>query len=46
MLEQNIEQKAPKSAKKRHCIECDFVCSKDSCWERHIITSKHVNRTI
>tara|TARA_B110000858_G_C17728653_1_gene438908 strand:- start:70 stop:1089 length:1020 start_codon:yes stop_codon:yes gene_type:complete len=45
MLEQNIEQKTPKNAKKRHCLKCDFVCSKHSEWERHIFTSKHKNRT-
>jgi hypothetical protein len=35
-------------AKKRQifsCETCDFVCSKSSDWERHNITSKHINRT-
>ena len=32
-------------AEKRHCINCDFKCSKKSDWERHINTSKHKNRT-
>jgi hypothetical protein len=31
----------PKNAKKRRCIECDFICSKQSDWDRHIMTLKH-----
>ena len=35
----------PNYAKLRHCIECDFKCSKNNDWERHITTAKHQNRT-
>ena len=34
---------APKSAKKRYCEKCDFTCSKDYEWSRHILTRKHQN---
>ena len=34
---------ALKSAKKRHCEKCDFICSKDYEWSRHILTRKHQN---
>jgi hypothetical protein len=29
----------------RQCIECDFKCSKQSDWDRHLNTAKHKNRT-
>jgi len=32
---------APKNAKKRHCLKCDFICRKQSEWDRHILTRKH-----
>ena len=35
----------PKNAKKRICELCDFKCSKNSDWNRHILTDKHKNRT-
>jgi hypothetical protein len=35
----------PKNAQKFQCDSCNFVCSKESEWNRHIITSKHINRT-
>ena len=35
----------PKTAILRHCISCDFKCSKNIDWERHISTAKHQNRT-
>jgi hypothetical protein len=37
-----------KGAKVQHtfyCQDCDFVCSKKYCWERHIMTSKHIKST-
>ena len=34
-----------KSTNLRHCISCDFKCSKNIDWERHISTAKHQNRT-
>jgi hypothetical protein len=46
MLEQNIEQKTPKNTKKNYCRSCNFVCSRQSEWNRHVSTSKHKNRTI
>ena len=33
----------PKNAKELCCIKCDFVCSKQSDWNRHILTRKHTN---
>jgi len=27
------------------CIICDFKCSKKYSWERHLLTSKHINAT-
>jgi len=34
-----------KYAEKTTCISCDFKCSKQSDWNRHILTRKHLNRT-
>jgi hypothetical protein len=34
----------PKNADKKICILCDFKCSKQSDWNRHILTRKHLNR--
>jgi hypothetical protein len=34
----------PKNAKKIICEYCDFRCSKNSDWKRHISTDKHKNR--
>ena len=30
----------------RQCIQCDFKCSKNIDWNRHILTLKHKNRTL
>jgi len=38
-------KKTPKNAKKYNCTECNFICSKKSEYNRHIITAKHINRT-
>jgi hypothetical protein len=35
----------PENAKKRQCINCNFICSKKSDWDRHNNTAKHKNRT-
>ena len=32
-----------KNAKHFHCEKCDFRCSKQSDWNRHIIRPKHIN---
>jgi hypothetical protein len=32
----------PKNAKKFYCESCNFVCSKQSDWSRHILTRKHL----
>ena len=34
-----------KNAEKKMCDLCDFKCSKQSDWNRHILTLKHTNRT-
>ena len=33
----------PKNAKKIECKKCNFQCSKQSDWNRHILTRKHNN---
>jgi hypothetical protein len=38
-------EKMPKDAKKYYCEHCDFKCSKESNWDKHLSTSKHTNRT-
>jgi hypothetical protein len=35
----------PNYANKFHCNFCDFTCSKNIDWSRHILTRKHINRT-
>ena len=35
----------PESANKFVCKFCDFICSKESDWARHLATSKHKIRT-
>jgi len=39
----NDSKKMPKNAKKFQCIDCDFICSKESNWNKHILTRKHQN---
>ena len=34
-----------KNAEKINCKVCDFKCSKQSDWNRHILTRKHLDRT-
>jgi hypothetical protein len=34
---------APKNAKKFHCENCNFICSKKSNYDKHLMTSKHKN---
>ena len=36
----------PKNAVLHRCDQCDFVCSKESNYEKHILTRKHKDRTI
>ena len=38
-----LTQKTPKNAEIYECLNCDFKCSKQSEWNRHIITRKHQN---
>ena len=42
-MKQNETNFTPKSAELRQCIKCDFTCSKNIDWERHILTAKHIN---
>jgi len=39
-------KKTPKNADIFECENCHFKCCKESDWNRHILTSKHKNRTI
>ena len=32
----------PKNAKKYYCEKCDFTCSKESNWKKHLTTAKHM----
>jgi hypothetical protein len=34
---------APKNAKNFHCENCNFICSKKSNYDKHLMTSKHKN---
>jgi hypothetical protein len=38
-------KKTPFYAVNFDCLPCDFKCCKKSDWERHVSTSKHLNRT-
>jgi len=31
----------PENAKKNYCEKCDFTCSKESNWKKHLATAKH-----
>ena len=31
----------PENAKKKYCEKCDFTCSKESNWKKHLTTAKH-----
>jgi len=35
----------PKNSQKLSCKLCDFKCCKQSDWDRHVSTRKHLNRT-
>ena len=35
----------PKNAEIFNCKTCYYTCSKQCDWNRHIMTSKHQNRT-
>jgi len=38
-------KKSPKISKIFHCETCDYTCSKNSEWTKHILTSKHKKST-
>ena len=44
-MKQNETKFTPKNAKKFECIQCSFVCSKESDYIRHLSTRKHKNET-
>jgi len=39
----NDSKKCQKLPEKYYCKNCDFICSKQSNWDKHILTSKHQN---
>jgi hypothetical protein len=39
-----LTQTSPKLAKKFHCEKCDYGCSKESDYSKHLATRKH-NKT-
>ena len=44
-MTQNDTKIGAKNAIKFECEKCDFKCSKNSEWSRHILTQKHQNET-
>ena len=36
----------PKNAVDFYCEPCGFVCCKKSNYDKHLLTSKHINRTL
>ena len=40
-IEKNSDIIIANKAKQYNCIKCDFVCSKQSDWSRHVMTVKH-----
>jgi hypothetical protein len=40
-IEKNSDIIIANKAKQYNCIKCDFVCSKQSDWSRHVMTIKH-----
>lgn len=39
----NVDVSEIKVSKSFHCINCDYICSKQSLWDKHILTRKHRN---
>jgi len=37
-----MTKKSPKSPKKFFCEKCEYDCCKQSDWDKHILTSKHI----
>jgi hypothetical protein len=37
-----MTKKSPKSPKKFFCKKCDYDCCKQSDWDKHLLTSKHI----
>lgn len=31
----------PKNAEKYECLKCNFICSKESNYNKHLLTAKH-----
>ena len=43
-----LHEKTPKTLKNAkifECISCDFKCTKQSDYNRHLLTRKHINAT-
>ena len=38
-----ITEKNPKNAEKYSCELCNFNCSKKCNYDKHLLTSKHIN---
>jgi len=38
-----LTQKSPKKPQNFNCEKCDFICSKQKDWDRHVSTLKHQN---
>jgi hypothetical protein len=36
------DQKMPKNAENFYCEKCNFICSKKSNWDKHLLTLKHL----
>jgi len=42
-MEKNTYQILTKSCKKFHCEKCDYLCSRKTSFEKHILSAKHQN---
>jgi hypothetical protein len=40
---QKVTNKMPKSINEFHCEKCNFTCSKQSNFNKHLMTAKHIN---
>jgi hypothetical protein len=38
-----MTKKSPKISKKFNCLKCDYKCFKQSEWNKHVLTLKHIN---
>ena len=44
-MTKTTKNKMPKNAKEYYCKECNYICSKESNFNIHLLTAKHKIRT-